>query len=51
MDLVTKLYIGRKQDSAGWEGIPVYDCSREEVVLIIVGKGWDQLILRFLAAK
>ena len=24
------------QDSAGWEGIPMYDCSGKEAVLIIV---------------
>ena len=51
MDLVTKLYHGRKQDSAGWEGIPVYDCSKKEAVFIIFGKGLDQLILRVLAVK
>ena len=39
MHLVAKLCHGRKQDSAGWEGIPVHDWSREEAVFIIVGRG------------
>ena len=51
MHLVTKLCHGRKQDSAGWEGIPVYDCFREEVVFIIVGRGGDLLVFGFLAVK
>ena len=46
---MTKLCHGRKQDSAGWEGSPVYDCSREEAVFIIVGRGGGLLIFGFLA--
>ena len=38
---MTKLCHGREQDSAGWEGVPMYDCSGEEAVFIIVGRGWD----------
>ena len=45
MHLVNKLCHGRKQDSAGWEGILVYDCSREEAVFIIVVRGGDCLYL------
>ena len=30
---------GREQDSAGWEGVPMYDWSGEEAVFIIVGRG------------
>ena len=41
----------RKQDSAGWEGTPVYDCSREEAVLIIFGTGGDLFIFEFLAVN
>ena len=47
MHLVTKLCHGRKQESAGWEGISVYDCSREEEVFIIVGRGGNCLYLGF----
>ena len=32
---MTKLCHGREQDSAGWESVPMYDCSGEEAVLII----------------
>ena len=51
MHLVTKLCHCRKQDSAGWEGIQVYYCSREEAVFIIIGRGWDLLIFGFLEVK
>ena len=47
----SKLDHGRKQDSADWEGIPVYDCSREEAVFIIVGRGGDMCIFEFLAVN
>ena len=40
-----------KQDSACWEGILVYDCSREEAVFIIAGRGGGLLIFGFLAVK
>ena len=49
--LNSKLDHGRKQDSAGCEGIPAYDCSREEAVCIIVGRGGDLFIFGFLAVK
>ena len=39
--LNSKLLHDRKQDSADWGGIPVYDCSREEAAFIIVCKGGD----------
>ena len=42
---------GRKQDSAGLESIPKYDCSREEYVFIIVGRGGDQFTFEFLAVS
>ena len=32
---MTKLCHGREQKSAGWEGVLIYDCSREEAVIII----------------
>ena len=32
---ITKLCQGRKQWYEGWEGIPVYDCSRKEGVFIV----------------
>ena len=35
-DSMTKLCHGRKQDSAGWKDIPVYDSSREKAVFIVV---------------
>ena len=38
-DSMTKLYHGREQDTAGWEGIQVYDSSREEAVFIVVYRG------------
>ena len=41
---MTKLCHGREQDSAGWEGIPKYDCWREGAVFIIVGRGGDLFI-------
>ena len=41
---MTKLWHGREQDSAGWEGISIYDCSGEEAVFIIVGRGGDLLV-------
>ena len=40
---MTKPYHGWEQDSAGWEGVPMYDCSGEEAVFIIVGRGRDLL--------
>ena len=49
--LNSKLCHGRKQDSAGWEGIPVYDCCREEAVFIIAGRGGDLFIFGFRAVK
>ena len=51
MYLVTNLYNGRKQDSAGLEGIPVHDCSREEALFIIVDRGGDMLIFGVTAVK
>ena len=36
---MTKLCHCREQDTAGWEGIPVYDGSREEAVFIVVCRG------------
>ena len=39
-----KVFHGREQDSAGWEGVPMYDRSGEEVVFIIVGRGWDLFV-------
>ena len=38
---MTKLCHGGEQDSAGWESVPMYDCSGEEAVFIIVGRGRD----------
>ena len=35
----TKLCHSREQDSAGWEGIPMYNCSGDEIVYIIVYRG------------
>ena len=35
---------GWEQDSAGWEGVPIYGCSREEAVSIIAGRGGDLFI-------
>ena len=35
---MTKLCHGREQDSTDWEGVPMYDCSEEEAVFIIVGR-------------
>ena len=49
--LNSKLGHDRKQDSAGWKGIPVYDCSREEAVFIIVGRGRDLFLFEFLAVN
>ena len=42
--IMTKLCHGREQDSAGWVGVPMYDCSGEEAVVIIIGRGWDLFI-------
>ena len=47
--LNSKMDQGRKQDSVGWEGIPVYVCSREEAVFIIFGRGGNLFIFEFLA--
>ena len=33
-DSTTKLCHGRKQDSAGWEGTSVNDCSRVEALFM-----------------
>ena len=33
---ITKLCQGRKHWYEGWEGIPMYDCSEEEGVFIVV---------------
>ena len=33
---ITKLSQGRKQCYEGWEGIPMYDCSGNESVFIVV---------------
>ena len=41
---MTKLCHCREQDSAGWEGVPMYDCLGEEAVFIIVGRGWDLFV-------
>ena len=41
---MTKLCHGREQDSAGWEGDPMYNCSGEETVFIIVGRGGDLFV-------
>ena len=38
----------RKQDSVGWEGIRVYDCSR---VFVIVSRSGDLFIFEFLAVN
>ena len=46
-----KLCHSWKQDSAGWEGIPVFDCSREDAVFIILGRGGDLFIFEVLAVK
>ena len=41
---VTKLCQGREQSNAGLEGVPVYDCSWEKAVFIVVCRGWDLLV-------
>ena len=41
---MTKLSHGREQDSAGWEGVPMYDYFGEEAVFIIVGRGGDLFV-------
>ena len=38
---MTKQCHGREQGSAGWEGFPMYDCSGEDAVFIIVSRGGD----------
>ena len=30
---------GGEQDSAGWDGVPIYSCSGEKAVFIIACKG------------
>ena len=45
---MTKLCLGREQDSAGWEGVPMNDCSGEEAVFIIVGIGGDLFVCQRL---
>ena len=40
----TKLCHNRKQDSAGWAGVPMFNCLRKEAVFIIVGRGGDLFI-------
>ena len=44
VDSMTKLCHGREQDSTGWEIVPVYDSSRENIVFIVVYTGWDLLV-------
>ena len=29
---MTKVHRGREQGSAGWEGVPMYDCLGEEAI-------------------
>ena len=38
-NIMTKLCQSREQDSAGWEGVPMYDGLGEGAVFIIVGRG------------
>ena len=40
-----------KQNSSDCDGIPAYDCSREEALFIIVGRSGDMLIFGFKAVK
>ena len=35
---ITELCQGRKQRYEGWEGIPMYDCSRKKGVFIVIPK-------------
>ena len=43
-DSMTKLCHGRKQGGAGSKCVPIYACSGEEAVLVIVGGGGDLFI-------
>ena len=45
---MTKLCHGREQDTAGWEGIPVYDSSREEAVFIVVYRNGGLLVSQWV---
>ena len=47
-DSMTKLCHGREQDTAGWEGIPVYDSSREEAVFIVVYRNGGLLVSQWV---
>ena len=46
----TKLYHGREQDSANWEGVPMHDCLGEEAAFIIVGRGGDLFVCQRVEA-
>ena len=41
---MTKLCHQGEQDVAGLKGVPKYDCSGEEAVFIIVGRGGDLFV-------
>ena len=41
---MTKLCHAREQDSAGWEGVPMYYCLGEEAVFILDGRGVDLFV-------
>ena len=41
---MTKLCQGRKQDNAGWEGVPMHDSSGEKDEFIVVSRGGDLLV-------
>ena len=43
---ITKLCHSREQDSAGMEGVPMYDCLGEEAVFMIVVEVWICLYAR-----
>ena len=44
VDSMTKLCHGKEQDCAGWEIVPVYDSSWEDIVFIVVYRGGDLLV-------
>ena len=41
---MTKLCQSREQYNEGWEGVPVYDCSGEKAVFIVVCRDGDLLV-------
>ena len=41
---MTKMCHGREQDSAGWDLVPMYDCSGEEAAFIIISRGGDLFV-------